>query len=159
MSGFVASIRTRTTKLTGGIAASDKIIEDYNNRIASSCGAVGPFAVRCVFALPLHQPALGVPTIASSQADIELFDSVILPQQFRCLRSYTIANMPDDTSAQTRWSANVSADLRIRGRGIPRNGSGTGGGDDPYRTDVTASHRRRGCRKRVGQHRRRCCGG
>ncbi|WP_247484938.1 hypothetical protein [Bradyrhizobium sp. 193] len=105
----------------------DKIIEDYNNRIASSCGAVGPFAVRCVVALPLHQPALEVPTIASSQPYIELFDSVILPQQFRFLRSYTIANMPDDTSAQFRWSANVSADLRIRGRGIRRNGSGTGG--------------------------------
>lgn len=74
MSGFVAIYPNANDQTNRVIAALDKIIEDYDNCIASSCGSVGPFAVRCVFALPLHQPALELPTIASSQAYIDLFD-------------------------------------------------------------------------------------
>ncbi|WP_271614619.1 hypothetical protein [Bradyrhizobium sp. CCBAU 51627] len=56
------------------IAALDKIIEDCDNCIASSCGSVGRSRSALPRTVSSSSACPGSPTIACSQAYIDLFD-------------------------------------------------------------------------------------
>jgi len=74
MSGFVGIYPNANGQTNRLIAALDKIIKIAITVSLLRTALLGARAVLCVAAFPLHQPAPGAPTIADSQAYIDLFD-------------------------------------------------------------------------------------